>query len=179
MMKRMSCAVALLVIFNTTLYGEQIRLTNAQVGFLRAPTATQDDRLLLKFDLPAGMGDRQIDIAAIRLTIPVDTSLKRPVSFTVFPVVRSWDPANVSWSRSWTAPGGDFNDVYVTTVTIVPKRNRTAVIDLTPLARLWAREATGNFGVILVPIPDEGQVYKLLPVTPSLAPEMGINISPR
>jgi hypothetical protein len=178
-MRRILLGVAISLVLCATSSAQQIRLANAQVGVLRAPKAEQDDRFLLKFDLPTALANKKIDFAAVKLTLPVDTSLKRPVSFTVFAVSRDWDPENVTWSGSWTTPGGDFNNLYVTTVTILPKRNRPVVADLTPLTRLWAKGTAANFGIILVPIPDENQTYKLPTTPPTVSAEMVVNSAPR
>jgi hypothetical protein len=132
-----------------------------QVGTLSPSQNSDYGRLLFKFDLPEQLSGVSIDYAELRFTATPDTGTSHICLMGAFPVTRSWEPANLSWSSGWNSAGGDYIDTIYSSCVIRTSTDRLTRADITEIVQMWVDGTLTNNGVILMPLEDAGRFMKL------------------
>jgi len=140
-----------------------------QVGILSPSQGSDYGRLLFKFDLPEQLNGAVIDYAELRFTATPDTAGGYICLMGAFPVTKSWDSANLSWSSGWSNSGGDYADTIYSSCVIRTSTDRLTRADITDIVQMWVDGTLDNHGVILMPLEDSGRFMKL---------HTGVNLPP-
>lgn len=131
------------------------------VGTLSPSQGSDYGRLLFKFDLLEQLNGVAIDYAELRFTATPDTGESYICLMGVFPVTKTWNSADLSWSSGWSNPGGDYVDTIYSSCLIRTSTDRLTRVDITHIVRMWVDSTLANHGVILMPLEDSDRFMKL------------------
>lgn len=119
------------------------------------PTSSKQSRIVMLFNLSAVPANATVEEATLYLF--EKPSKAQVIYYTIHALNSSWAENGVSWrtrdsTHSWSNNGGDFSTEPFSWGTIDGTGGWHA-LDLTRLVDLWLRNATPNFGFIIVPKP--------------------------
>ena len=117
-------------------------------------------RVLVKFDLPNDIDDKQIGRAFISFTH--NFAVKDgsgSLEFKVYPLTASWNAQEVDWD-SWTNDGGDFDKRKGYSFSLAPGPNTKFYIVVTEQSKCMADGELTNHGFILIPGDLHGHAYE-------------------
>ncbi|MFQ6002927.1 MAG: DNRLRE domain-containing protein [Candidatus Zixiibacteriota bacterium] len=132
-----------------------------QVATISPNQSSDFGRLLFRFDLPDQLNGVTIDYAELVFTATADTGESYICLMGAYPLTKSWEPANISWSEGWTTAGGDFTDTIYTSCLIGSSTERLTRIDITDIVQMWVQGTISNYGLIVMPLEDSGRFLKL------------------
>jgi hypothetical protein len=162
MKKRLICSTILFFLaFSVTANSSYWESSDIELASISPKAGSDHGRLLFRFDLPAQLNDCTIDYAELVFAATADTGSGRICLMGAFPVTKSWDSANLSWSDGWTNSGGDYADSRYSTALIRSSTNRLTRMDITDIVQMWVDSTLVNHGLILMPLEDPDRFLKL------------------
>lgn len=142
-----------------------------EVGTISPNLTSEFGRLLFKFNLPDELNGCFIDYAELNFTATPDSGTSYICLMGAFPVTKSWESANLSWSDGWTNSGGDYADSIYSSCLIRSSTDRVTRIDITDIVQMWVDGTLTNHGLIVMPLEDSERFLKLH-TSPNLPPNV-------
>jgi hypothetical protein len=115
---------------------------------IQPPDSSQSPRLLVRWELPAGLDSLIIDGAGI--VMDVARTGGKPAAASVFPLTTAWSPGDVGWSDGWTKAGGDFDPTRLAPAVLRAESNAEVKTDVTLTIKAMIAGKMPNFGFIVI-----------------------------
>ena len=151
-MKRMRIfliTVSFFIFLSLGVQAAQLNITVSQTATIDS-TNSDAGRLIFKFDLPEELSKGFIDYAELVFKSKPELLSSHSVIISGFPLTKSWDEENVSWTNPWTTGGGDYLDTIMATCLNPKQKTRLTSLDITQIVRMWVEEKIPNYGLILM-----------------------------
>lgn len=161
MKKMIFLSFLVLLVFSVTARSAYWEGTVTQVATISPNESSSFGRLLFKFDLPDQLNGFFIDYAELIFTATPDTGSSYICLMGAHPLTTNWQSGNLSWSDSWTTPGGDFVDTIYSCCLIRTSTERLTRMDVTDIVHMWLDGTLTNYGLIVMPMEDSNRFVKL------------------
>lgn len=115
---------------------------------IRSTFASQDTRLLVKFQMPDILTGKSVDFAGAELAVGSGGE-KGIVSLEAFQVTTAWNSASVSWAHPWSKSGGDWDNTVSADAVVPVGEGKTAYLDITDFVNGWLKDPSNNFGILV------------------------------
>lgn len=133
--------VAAQAAFRTILAAEVVSIAPEGVG--------ASPRILVKWELPADLADKQIDAAGVRIKLATSGSGELPVD--VHRITRAWSAVTVNWSAGWSNPGGDYSSKSESPGLVTERNEGVVRLDVSNAVKDYVAGRVSNFGFVIIP----------------------------
>lgn len=133
--------VAAQAAFRTITAAEVISITPAVDG--------ASPRILVKWELPADLADKEIDAAGVRIKLATSGSGDLPIE--IHRVTRAWSATTVGWSAGWSNPGGDFSPKSESPGLATERNEGVVRLDVSNAVKDQFAGRASNFGFVIIP----------------------------
>lgn len=168
-------SLLLLLAFSVTANSAVWQTSVTQVATISPNPSSDFGRLLFKFDLPEQLNGVTIDYAELIFSATPDTGNSYICLMGAYPLTKSWESANLSWSFGWTTPGGDFADTIYSSCLIGSSTERLSRLDITDIVQMWVDGSLTNYGLLIMPLEDSDRFLKLH-TNPQLPPGTKVKV---
>jgi hypothetical protein len=133
-----------------------LTLPASETAVLQNPADLTEQRLLIRFDVPAYLSEGTVEIALLELrTTVISADSPGGVTLNCFPVTTDWVPEAVDWSEGWTSAGGDHDETSHAMCAAAVSDSSLLRFDVTGIVESWTATDMGNYGVVVTAAPSE------------------------
>jgi hypothetical protein len=146
------CVVALsAVTFAVGADASMIDLTLEESACVADPDDAGDWRVLLRFEVPDVLEGGTVDLAVLRVVMPIDCDEEREISVEAFPVTCAWSAEGVVWGVGWQSGEGVWDERRGSISTVVGGEGSVMAIDATHIVGKWFQGNEAAQGLVLAP----------------------------
>lgn len=130
-------------------WAARIEVSASEIATIQPEDSTLSPRVLVKWSLPEGLSEKDIDAAFVRLTLVA--SGDEPLVVGMMPMKQEWTAAQAEWSSGWEKEGGGYDEVWTQTAVVTDRNGGAVTMDVRHLIRETIAGNRTDFGFIIVP----------------------------
>jgi len=143
--------VLAVIAFGGVAHASVVDLTLAESACLADPADAGNWRILLRFSVPDALEGATIDLAVLRVELPIDSDEEREIGIEAFPVTCAWSAEEVAWDEDWESGDGAWDHHRGSISSVITDEHGELAIDVTPIVDQWLRAEGGPQGLVLTP----------------------------
>jgi hypothetical protein len=138
-----------------TASASMVDLTLEESACIADPADAANWRVLLRFEIPDVLSGATVDLAVLRMVIPIDCDEEREISVEAFPVTCVWSAEGVVWGEGWQSGEGVWDEHRGSISSVVTGEHPATAVDVTHIVGKWLEANEAAQGLVLVPFVPE------------------------